>query len=101
MAFFTDLTNALNATVVGTFGRDVLYTPQTGSPFIIRAIFESTRETEEKSPGVYAALFVQLSSLAAPPERGDEVTVDAVLYKVFDIEADTSGAAVLRLRLAS
>jgi hypothetical protein len=30
--------------------------------------------------------------------RGDEVLVDGETYNVFEIEADTSGAVVLRLR---
>ena len=42
--------------------------------------------------------FVRAGDLPQPPERGDEVTVDGVIYKVFDIEADTTGAVVLRLR---
>jgi hypothetical protein len=49
-------------------------------------------------PGVYAVLFVRLADFAQQPVRGDEVLVDGVTYKVFDIEADTSGAVVLRLR---
>jgi hypothetical protein len=30
--------------------------------------------------------------------RGDEAEIGGVRYKVFDIEADSEGAAVLRLR---
>jgi hypothetical protein len=39
--------------------------------------------------------------LPAPPARGDEVEIEGVRYKVFDIEADAEGAAVLRLRRAN
>jgi hypothetical protein len=92
------LTNALNISVLGAFGREVVYMPQAGDTVTVRAIFESTRETEENAPGVYAVLFVRAGDLPQPPERGDEVTVDGVTYKVFDIEADTTGAVVLRLR---
>jgi len=92
------LTNALNTSVLGAFGREVVYTPQAGAPVTVRAIFESTREAEENSPGVYAVLFVRAGDFPQPPERGDEVTVDPSTYKVFDIEADTTGAVVLRLR---
>ena len=98
MASWQDLTNALNTGVLGAFGRDIVYTPQAEEPFTVRAIFESTREAEDSAPGVYAVLFVRAGDLPQPPERGDEVTVDDVIYKVFDIEADTTGAVVLRLR---
>jgi hypothetical protein len=53
-----------------------------------------------RSPGVYAVLFVRLADLPAAPVRGDEVEIGGVRYKVFDIEADAEGAAVLRLRKA-
>ena len=98
MSDWGSLTDALNTTVLGAFGREVVYTPQAGEPATVRGIFESTREPEENAPGVYAVLFVRARDLPQPPERGEEVTVDEVTYKVFDIEADTSGAVVLRLR---
>ena len=100
MSDWGSLTDALNITVLGAFGREVVYMPQAGDPLTVRAIFESTREAEENAPGVYAVLFVRAGDLPQPPERGDEVTVDGVTYKVFDIEADTTGAVVLRLRQA-
>jgi hypothetical protein len=58
------------------------------------------REAEDASPGVYAVLFVRLADLEAAPVRGDEVEIGGVRYKVFDIEADAEGAAVLKLRQA-
>ena len=100
MAEWGSLLSGLNGTVLGAFGRDVTYLPQPGGESILRAIFEATRESEDKMPGVYGALFVRLADLPARPQRGDEVLVDGVTYKVFDIEADTSGGAVLRLRQA-
>jgi hypothetical protein len=98
MATWQNLTNALNTSVLGAFGREVVYTPEAGDPVTIRAIFESTREAEGNAPGVYAVLFVRSGDLPQPPERGDAVTVDLATYKIFDIEADTTGAVVLRLR---
>ncbi len=91
----------LNAAVVDTFGRDVLYLSQTGGQAAIRAVFQPAREAEEASPGVYAVLFVRRSDLPAAPVRGDEVEIHGTRYKVFDIEADAEGAAVLRLRKAN
>jgi hypothetical protein len=92
--------SGLNAAVVDTFGREVLYLPEAGGAATVRAVFQPAREAEDASPGVYAVLFVRLADLHAPPVRGDEVEIGGVRYKVFDIEADAEGAAVLRLRKA-
>jgi hypothetical protein len=95
---FADSVGRMDGACLRAFGREVTYLPQAGGQATIRAIFQPTREGEETTPGVYAVLFVRLADLAASPGRGDEVMVDDGVYKVFDIEADTSGAAVLRLR---
>jgi len=92
--------SGLNAAVVNTFGREVLYLPEAGGQATVRAVFQAVREAEGSSPGVYAVLFVRLVDLATPPVRGDEVEIGGTRYKVFDIEADAEGAAVLRLRQA-
>ena len=88
----------LDAAVVQTFGREVLYLPEAGGAAAIRAVFQPAREAEDASPGVYAVLFVRLADLPAAPARGDEVEIGGARYKVFDIEADPEGAAVLKLR---
>lgn len=83
------------------FGRDLVYLPETGGSVPVRGIFQRTAEPEDAAPGVYAVLFVRLADLPAAPVRGDEVEIEGVRYKVFDIEADAEGAAVLRLRKAN
>ena len=88
----------LDAACLRVFGREITYLPEAGGQAVIRGVFEAAREAEEMAPGVYAVLFVKLSHLPGAPQRGDVVAVDGVRYKVFDIEADASGAAVLRLR---
>ncbi len=88
----------LNAAVVETFGREVVYLPEAGGQAAVRAVFQPAREAEDASPGVYAVLFVRLADLPAAPVRGDQVEIEGTRYKVFDIEADSEGAAVLRLR---
>jgi hypothetical protein len=98
VADWASIADTLNKGVLGAFGRDVIYLPQTGDQASIQAVFQATRESEESAPGVYGVLFVRLADLPGPPVRGDEVEIDNVRYKVFDIEADTSGAVVLRLR---
>ncbi len=98
MAHFASLLNSLNIAALTAFGREVTYSPQTGAPLPIRAIFQPSHEAEENSPGVYGALFIRMGDLPLRPTRGDEVTLDSIGYKVFDVEADASGGAVLRLR---
>jgi hypothetical protein len=93
--------NDLNAAVVNTFGREVLYLQEAGGATTVRAVFQPAREAEDSSPGVYAVLFVRLADLPAAPVRGDEVEIEGSRYKIFDIEADAEGAAVLRLRKAN
>jgi hypothetical protein len=82
------------------FGREVLYLPEVGGQAVVRSVFQPAREAEDASPGVYAVIFARLLDLPSAPVRGDEVEIDGVRYKVFDIEADAEGAAVLRLRKA-
>jgi hypothetical protein len=98
MSSWHEAVKDLDASVVQTFGREVLYLPEAGGQAAIRAVFQPARDAEDASPGVYAVLFVRLAELPAAPARGDEVEIGGVRYKVFDIEADAEGAAVLRLR---
>ncbi|GIU74769.1 MAG: hypothetical protein KatS3mg004_1856 [Bryobacteraceae bacterium] len=94
----TDVFRQLDAACLRAFGRDVVFLPEAGGSVTMRGIFERTREPEDASPGVYAVLFVRSANLPAAPVRGDEVEIDGTRYKVFDIEADSEGGAVLRLR---
>ena len=98
MADWTSLLSGLNTTVLSAFGREVTYSPSTGEAIAINAIVETARETEDTAPGVYALIFLRLGDLPRSPERGDEVAMDGLSYKVFDIEADGGGGALLRLR---
>ncbi len=97
---FTDSVSRLDEACLRVFGREVTYLPEAGGQAAIRAVFQPAREAEDASPGVYAVLFVRLVDLPAAPVRGDEVEINGTRYKVFDIEADSEGAAVLRLRKA-
>lgn len=97
---FADSVSRMDEACLRVFGRDVIYLPEAGGQAIVRAVFQPARETEEASPGVYAVLFVRLADLPRSPVRGDEVEIGGKRYKVFDIEADAEGAAVLRLRQA-
>jgi len=98
MSSWHEAVKNLDAAVVQTFGREVLYLPEAGGEVPIRAVFQPAREAEDASPGVYAVLFIRLADLPAAPARGDEVEIGGVRHKVFDIEADAEGGAVLKLR---
>lgn len=95
---WNSLIGGLNTTALSVFGREITYLPSAGEAVTVRAIVETARQTEETVAGVYAMLFLRLADLPKPPERGDEVSIDTTLYKVFDIDADGGGGVVLRLR---
>ena len=97
---FADPVSRVDKACLRVFGREVVYLPEAGGQAAVRAVFQPVREAEDSSPGVYAVLFVRLADLPALPARGDEVEIGGVRYKVFDIEADAEGGAVLRLRQA-
>jgi len=101
MTDWTSLMDDLNRAALGSFGREVIYTPQSGAAVSIRAIVEAAHEAEETAPGTYALAFVRLGDLpGAKAERGDAVEIDGASFKVFKVEADGQGGAVLSLRLA-
>ena len=89
--------DALNAACLAAFGRTVTYTPQFGVAFSLTGILDVGARREDAAPGAYALLFAKVAAFSQPPERGDEVTVGAAIYKVVDIEADAGGG--LRLVL--
>ncbi|HOQ48164.1 MAG TPA: hypothetical protein PK157_22850 [Bryobacteraceae bacterium] len=97
---FADPVSRVNEACLRVFGLEVLYLSEAGGQAAVRAVFQPAREAEDASPGVYAVLFILLADMPAAPLRGDEVEIDGTRYKVFDIEADSEGAAVLRLRKA-
>ncbi|MCW5976704.1 MAG: hypothetical protein KIT09_01440 [Bryobacteraceae bacterium] len=95
---FADSVSRVDEACLRVFGREVLYLPEAGGQAVVRAVSQPAREAEDSSPGVYAVLFVRLADLPGMPARGDEVEIGVIRYKVFDIEIDAEGGAVLRLR---
>ena len=95
---FADSVSRVDEACLRVFGREVLYLPEAGGQAAVRAVFQPAREAEDSSPGVYAVLFARLADLPGMPARGDEVEIGDIRYKVFDIETDAEGGAVLRLR---
>jgi len=68
--------SALNSACLKTFGSPVTYQPAAGDPFAVNGILQKDTDEERHQDGVYARLFINLSDFAAPPEQGDEVSVD-------------------------
>ena len=95
---FAERVNALDGACLRVFGDAVTYFPQAGGQASIRAVFQPVSEPEPDSPGVYAVLFVRRADLPAAPAKGDEVKIGIERYSVFDIDADSEGGVVLRLR---
>lgn len=89
--------DGLNAAVLDAFGREVHYLPATGGDFTITAVFRQDHRPEEKAPGVFAVLFIREADLAARAALGDRVEVDGARYRVFQIERDGQGGALLGL----
>ncbi len=98
MADWTSLLDGLNAAALGAFGREVTYLPGSGAPGVIRAVYQPAHDAEEATPGVYAVLFIRLADVPLAPQLGDRVQIGNLIYTVYGIEADGSGAAVLRIR---
>ena len=91
---------ALNKTCVKAFGSPVTYQPAASAPFAVNGILQKDSDEERHQDGVYARLFINLSDFAAPPEQGDELTVDGTTYKVFEFLSDPTRGAWLALREA-
>lgn len=98
IAVLSEVFRQLDKSCIQAFGRDLIYVSEGGISTSVRGILENTAEPEDASPGVYSAIFVLLSDLQSSPERGDQVEIDGVRYRVFDIDSDLHGAARLRLR---
>lgn len=94
-----DSFDAINTSVIATFGDPVVY-QQTGKPAAtIKAVInEGVRMTEtEQSP--YLHLFIRVADLAdIAPRRGDRVTIGPKAYNVVEVQADQQGGALLRVQ---
>lgn len=97
-------TERLLGVAMSTFGgKDpVTYTPVTGSPKEIKAIFDAEFQSIDNKTGLplsstQPALGVRLSDLPAAPRKGDHVTVKGTTYKVMESQPDGQGGALLLL----
>ena len=96
----------LNAAVLAAFGIPVTFTPQDGSgEQQITGIIQKPAMGEDRLPGSISGaavvrLFVQFASIAPAPQHGDAITINGVAYVVADLDVDTQGGAVLKLRIS-
>ena len=96
----------LNATVLAAFGTPVTFTPQDGSGAQqITGIIQAPAMGEDSLPGgvrgtAVVRLFVQFTNIAPAPRHGDAITISGVAYVVVDLDVDTQGGAVLKLRIS-
>ena len=96
----------LNAAVLAAFGIPVTFTPQDGSGAQqITGIIQAPAMGEDSLPGsllgaAVVRLFVQFTSIAPTPRHGDAITINGVAYAVADLDVDTQGGAVLKLRVS-
>jgi hypothetical protein len=94
----------LNAAVLAAFGIPVTFTPQDGSGSQqITGIIQAPAMGEDGLPGsilgaAVVRLFVQFTNSTPAPRHGDVVTINGVAYAVVDLDVDTQGGAVLKLR---
>jgi hypothetical protein len=96
----------LNAAVLAAFGIPATFTPQDGSGAQqITGIIRTPAMGEDRLPGAslgaaVVRLFVQFASIAPAPRHGDLITINGVVYAVVELDVDTQGGAVLKLRVS-
>jgi hypothetical protein len=106
MSAFGALSGMLNAAVLATFGIPVTFTPQDGSGAQqITGIIQAPAMGEDSLPGSHLGaavvrMFVQFTAIMPPPRHGDAITINGVVYAVADLDVDTQGGAVLKLRVS-
>ncbi len=102
---FADLVNAMDTACLAAFGTPVTFAPQDGSgPQQITGIIQTLAMAEDYVPGSVQGtsvvrLFVRFANLNPPPQHGDTITINGKKYDVTEVEADTQGGAVLKLRI--
>jgi hypothetical protein len=101
---WSDLVYTLDAACLATFGTAVTFTPQDGSGAQhLTGIIQHPALAEDYVPGSIQGtsvlrLFVRFDTINPPPRHGDTITINAIVYDVVDVDVDTEGGAVLKLR---
>jgi len=98
--------HVLDAACLGTFGIPATFTPQDGSGAQqITGIIQAPAMGEDRLPGSISGaavvrLFVQFASISPAPQHGDAISINGIAYSVVEVDVDTQGGAVLRLRIS-
>ncbi len=101
----------MNRSCLATFSVPVVYTPSLenrmelgGTPINLVGIFDEKREIVSLMGGdgmdaviPRSVLEIQLSALGIAPMAGDDVTIDGVLYRIFEVQPNGKDLAVLIL----
>ena len=102
---WSDEVARLHLACLAEFGIPAIFTPQDGSGNqTITGIIQEPGMFEDNTPGgipgaAVVRLFVRFAAITPAPQHGDSVTVNGSTYVVGEIEADTQGGAVLKLRI--
>jgi hypothetical protein len=103
MTVFGDLTRAMSAIVLTTFGEPVVFHLE-GQPQALagRGVFTAAHQEVDASTGVPVSLVqpvleVRQTDLPAAPTEGDAVTVQGVLYLIVEVRPDSHGFLKLML----
>jgi hypothetical protein len=81
-------------------GETVYYTPSTTDPVAIKGVFKNEWIEVEGIVSFKPTLRIQLSVLAAPPDKGDVVTIGDIDYRVMRSHEDGHGGTTLILQKA-
>ena len=101
-----DLMNVLDAACLSTFGIPATFTPQDRSGAQrITGIIQAPAMGEDRLPGgtlgaAAVRLFVRFASITPAPQHGDAITINGIAYAVVEVDVDTQGGAVLKLRVS-
>ena len=98
MGAWSQQSGLTNAAILAAFGQPVTYQQGAGDPFTVIGILDKRTDEQRHPDTVYARLFVALSGFSAPPDHGDEVTVEGALYTVFEVLNDSAGGSWLSIR---
>ena len=103
MTVFGEMTKALSAIVLTTFGEPVVFhLEDQGAPIDSTGVFTAVHQAVDASTGVAVStvqpvLEVRQADLPATPSEGDAVSVQGVLYLIVDVRPDGHGFLKLML----
>lgn len=103
MTVFGDLTQAMSAIVLTTFGEPVVFHLEGQAEALPgRGVFSAAYQEVDASTGVPVSmaqpvLEVRQADLPATPTEGDAVTVQGVLYLIVEVRPDGHGFLKLML----